>query len=594
MATRTQHTHHARSCVRLSQILRERGRDATLVAFGRPEPREGRDLARDVAALAAAVDKAGRGRWLVHCEDAYAASVTVLALLHADSYAVLAPNAGRGTLAGLASGTRGAIVDSDAPLPHTARRLAPLSLAPAGELVASSPAPVAPLAEFHTSGTTGGSRGVPRAVHHVDDEIATLEALFGAALPSGTRLFSTVSPQHIYGLLFRVLWPLAAGRPFQRETLLHTRELVPRMGESESCALVTTPAHLQRMTAGEGLAPLRGLCRAIFTSGAPLDPETALAVRQQLGTAPREILGSTETGGVAWRRQDEPGAAWTPFPNVDVERDAEGRLVVRSPQVCVGAGTRDGRRRFAMGDLVELLPDGRFALGGRADRTVKIAGVRLSLPDMERELTHHSCVQEAALVVGTRGPGDRVQAALVPSPSGRRVLRESGRRGLASLLSEHLAGCFDRVLLPRAWRVLSALPHNAQGKLPADSLRALFEGPVRDPVLLDERTEATAVERWLEVPPELACLEGHFERAPVVPGVVLIGWALDAARLLLPDQGGVRAMEAVKFPTPVGPGQRLRLRVESADGGARLRFRATDGARVFATGRLQLRQSPGT
>ena len=99
-------------------------------------------------------------------------------------------------------------------------RLDPLAQPPA-------PAPVwrldrdAPFAEFETSGTTGEGRWIPKALRHLEDEIETLEAVFGARLPRGARVFATVSHQHIYGLLFRVLWPLGAGRPFHANLLLH-------------------------------------------------------------------------------------------------------------------------------------------------------------------------------------------------------------------------------------------------------------------------------------------------------------------------------------------------------------------------------------
>ena len=80
----------------------------------------------------------------------------------------------------------------------------------------------APLAVLFTSGSTGAGRRVEKAVRHLEDEVAVLEQQFGAQLARDTRFLATVAPQHLYGLLFRVLWPLAAGRPFLRSALLHT------------------------------------------------------------------------------------------------------------------------------------------------------------------------------------------------------------------------------------------------------------------------------------------------------------------------------------------------------------------------------------
>ena len=141
----------------------------------------------------------------------------------------------------------------------------------------------APFAEFETSGTTGAGRWIPKALCHLEEEVLALEAAFGARLPFGTRVFATVSHQHIYGLLFRVLWPLSAGRAFHENLLLHPQELYPRMLEFEHSLLVTTPVHLRRMAAAEGLAQLAPVCRALFSSGGPLEAETAASVSGSSG-----------------------------------------------------------------------------------------------------------------------------------------------------------------------------------------------------------------------------------------------------------------------------------------------------------------------
>jgi acyl-coenzyme A synthetase/AMP-(fatty) acid ligase len=585
--------------VRLAGVLRDGGGPIgdALVAFGPQQLRSRDELLRHVAGLAAAIAKAGPGRWLVHTEDAFAAAVALLALASQGATALMAPNRQEGTLRRLARGARGSIVDASDRLamPPLATALAPLGQPAAVRTEWREPARDAPLAEFWTSGTTGEGRSVAKAWRHLEDEVATLEALFGGAVSREARVFATVSHQHIYGLLFRVLWPLATGRPFQAQTLLHTRELLPRMAGSDGCVLVTSPAHLKRMTAAEGLRSLRGVCQAVFSSGGLLDAETAARTADQLGAAPFEILGSTETGGVALRQRGSHDDAWRPFPGVEVEREAEqGRLVVTSPFVSVGERRGDGRRRFVMGDRIETRPDGSFLLGERADRTVKIAGKRLSLPDMEAELERHPAVSDAALVVLELAGEPRVHAVVVPTAQGYEMLRRLGRRGLGATLAAHLAECFDRVLLPRAWRIRDELPRNAQGKLPVEALRSLFEGRERDPTPLGERRGERTLERRLEVPSDLAHLEGHFEGLPLVAGVVQLRWVMAAAAELLSAPPGVRAIEALKFPDVLRPGDQLTLRVELSQEADRLRFRLYDGERTFATGRCVLGPAAGS
>jgi acyl-coenzyme A synthetase/AMP-(fatty) acid ligase len=398
-----------------------------------------------------------------------------------------------------------------------------------------------------------------------------------------------VSHQHIYGLLFRVLWPLATGRPFLTDNLLHPQELLPRMAENGACALVSTPVNLRRLAAGTGLRALRGTCRAIFSSGAPLDAETAEAVAEQLGSAPYEILGSTETGGVAVRQRSAHGEAWSAFPGVGIERETEsGQLVVTSALASEGEDRGQGRRRFRMGDRVELRADGTFLLLGRADRIVKIGGKRLSLPDMERQLQAHAWVDEAALIALERASELRVHAVVVASEAGRAALSESGRREFGAALARHLSRHFDRVLLPRLWRIVDELPRDAQGKLPTESLRALFESGERELTLLQQTRDARSLERRLEVSEELAFLDGHFEGNPVVAEVVLLRWVMQAADELLGEPACVCAIDALKFPSPMRRPQRFTLRVELSKSLDRLRFHLGEDRRVFATGRCVL------
>jgi acyl-coenzyme A synthetase/AMP-(fatty) acid ligase len=77
---------------------------------------------------------------------------------------------------------------------------------------------------------------------------------------------------------------------------------VPRRASGRH-VLVSTPAQLARFP---GLLALAQWQRPemIFSSGGPLAPETAALYRAAFGAAPVEVFGSTETGGVAWRRRD--------------------------------------------------------------------------------------------------------------------------------------------------------------------------------------------------------------------------------------------------------------------------------------------------
>ena len=94
--------------------------------------------------------------------------------------------------------------------------------------------------------------------------------------------------------------------------------------------------------------------------------------------------------------------------------------------------------------------------------------------------------------------------------------------------------------------------------------------------------------RQLRVPTDLAGIEGHFEGDPLVPGVMQIGWALDAAAALLGEIPRVRRLDAIKFPTLLRPGTSVRLEVQLLDAGAKLRFTLSVDGEITATGRCVL------
>jgi acyl-coenzyme A synthetase/AMP-(fatty) acid ligase len=421
------------------------------------------------------------------------------------------------------------------------------------------------------------------------------------------RVFATISHQHLYGLLVRVLWPLAAGRAFCAETYLHTEELFPRMRETSSFALATTPVHLRRMQTDAELPGLRGSTRAIFSSGGPLDETVARALAEQLGQAPIEIFGSTETGGVGWREQTRAGesADFRAFPDVELglacEPGLEGQLVVRSPYTSLGQASaeQDDVQQTLMGDRAELLGGGRFRLLGRADRIVKIGEKRLVLPEMESALRAHAFVADAALVPFELIGDARVGAVVVPSDAGQAALDAQGRRALGAALAEHLSAHWDRVLLPRAWRYVTELPRDAQGKTSQAALIELLEqaserAPVLAPILLSESLGPRRLERELRVPAELAFFEGHFPGQPVVAGVVQIHWVMLAAADLLGAMPRVQALEGLRFRDILLPEQRFRLSLELSPARDLLRFELSAADSIFATGRARLAPTEDT
>ncbi len=580
----------------LSRLLVAPHPAGAVVSFGTEGTRTIADLRAQVSSLASRLEPVKGGRLLLHCDDAHAFAVGLLAAAQLGSLAVLPPSRQPGALRRLAPDVAGVLLDGTSRLSalHGRPCWHPLEgQHPPRTLVAVDRD--TRVAKIFTSGTTGSQKPATKALRHLEDEVIALEAQFGALLGPSTRILATMSPQHLYGLLFRVAWPLASGRPFLRSPLLHPEELTSHFAGATPFALATTPAALRHLV--EKLAPHRGTCRAVFSSGGPLSAALARRVTDALGAPPWEVYGSTETGGIAVRQQWSGGEPWHPLPGVDVATE-DGCLVVTSPFISEGRPQRDGRMRFVLGDRVSFHADGDFELMGRADRVVKIAEKRLSLPEMEQRLKTHPAVAEAVLVALEHRGETRVGAVIVPAQAGRTVLAESGRRGLSKALMEHLSPDFDRVLLPRVWRVVDELPCDAQGKTPIATLLALFvagEGAPRKPEVIAVRRERQRLECQLRIPEKLAFLDGHFPSFPIVAGVVQLHFVMGALEELLGTTARLATLEALKFRDLLLPGQEFLLRVEVAENGERFEFVLADAqqpGRVFSSGRGRLRIDP--
>lgn len=415
-------------------------------------------FAARVAARTGQLQTHPASRWLLASEDPQDFVIGLLAVLHAGKQAVIPPNTQPGTLTDLAEAFD-AVVPADEPPVLQEKPAKPLpQLNPHTSII-----------DIYTSGSTGIPKPIRKTLAQFESEIEALESLWGSALGNAT-IVATAPHLHFYGLLFRLFWPLSAGRVFDTVTIPRPDVLAERLAKLGDTALISSPAQLSRLPELVPLTSLTPPPRIIFSSGGPLPAATAAEFQRQLGRAPTEVFGSTETGGIGWRRQ-EGDDAWTPMPGMEITSAPDSALTLRSPFLAdVGP--------WRMDDGVEILSDGRFRLRGRLDRVVKIEEKRLSLPEMEARLAIHPWIAGAA-TLALPGRRQRVGAVAVLTSPGRQALESQGRRAVIQHLRQHLAAHFDLVLLPRHWRFPQQLPMNERGKLTQAALAALFS-PVED------------------------------------------------------------------------------------------------------------------
>ena len=296
---------------------------------------------------------------------------------------------------------------------------------------------------FTTSGSTGGPKRIVKTFESLAKETAMhrdyyLSQWNGAEKP---LFLSTVEKDHMYGTLWRVMLPETLGCKVDDDVIMSPEVLIAKMKNAKKVFLVTTPSFLSRFTAYASEYDVPQNTVEIITSGAMLPDAISKATAKTFGVEPRQIYGSTETGGIASRRGN---GLWEPFKPVKLGIN-DGRLLVKSPF--------SFRRKYLMGDGIEFANEGKsFILLGRRDRLVKINEERVNLAEMEENVARIG-LGECALAVleGPRGP--YLGAVVAGTP---RSALETRRLMLP---------IFPKGTVPKKVRFVEALPRNAQGKV---------------------------------------------------------------------------------------------------------------------------------
>ncbi|MBC3874114.1 AMP-binding protein [Undibacterium flavidum] len=417
----------------------------------------------------------------------------------------------------------------------------------------------------YTSGSTGEAQAIPKQWSQLSTEIATLESLFGEKLGSAT-IYSTVSHQHIYGLLFKVLWPFATGRAIYADALNFPEQLQQHLATG-ACALIASPAHLKRLPAHLDWTKIKTQLRAVFSSGGPLSIGSVEAVQSLWGQTPIEVYGSSETGGIAWRQRIQAHKdAWQVFPQL------AWRIATDNNLLEIQSSHLPDTAWFRLADQVNAIDQQHFQLLGRQDRIVKIEEKRISLDLMEKALLSSGLVNEARLLLNTEllveqnSQRQNIYAFIVLTKQGQAILQGQGKFALNQQLRGVLSKHVEAIALPRRWRYLDALPVNSQGKTTHAQLLTLLESTEQSPDNTDIKADSNALNkqptmpdwRLLEqepervlleiiVPQNLLYFEGHFPIAPVLPGVVQVDWAIHFGKQYFALPANFCGIQTLKF-----------------------------------------------
>ena len=285
-------TPNGRYVMMIADLLNKAADPQRVIAFCDGAPMTLQRLRSDVAANIAALRAGKWRRGVLMTEDAYWALVGMLSLFGIGADVAMPRNLLPATLQGLINPETLVVTDAASEGRHCL-------VAGGGDATFDLPSTAACRIDLFTSGTSGDPVSAVKTLQQMEqEEAAEIEALFARHLTPGAAVLGTVTHQHLYGLAYRLFWPLLNNRPFHGRAY-DFWEAIPPQAMAGS-ALVAGPAHLSRVAGMPRLAP-DARPALLFSAGAPLAPAALPEIAAVFQAPLVEIYGSTETNTIAWR-----------------------------------------------------------------------------------------------------------------------------------------------------------------------------------------------------------------------------------------------------------------------------------------------------
>lgn len=309
---------------------------------------------------------------------------------------------------------------------------------------------------LYTGGTTGAPKIWSKTPLNLLSESAYLADRF--RISSNDSILSTAPSNHIYGLLYSVLLPLVSGAGVNADTPAYPVEIIQHLETSKTTVLVSLPAHYRSLK--DNIIANHCLHTAFSSAGALAEVDDK-AFFNATGVAVTEIYGSTETGGIAYRKRMAGQRSLTSFSCLDIKIDNQ-KLWVRSDFLSAEL-LKNADGFYETADRV--VSDGRvgFQFLGRSDGIVKVGGKRVDLTSVQQTLKKVSGVRDAyVFAMSVQSGRENEILALVEGQV------EEGH------LQRSIMARLEPYSRPRRIRIVDQIPLSATGKYNRKAIEKLF------------------------------------------------------------------------------------------------------------------------
>lgn len=327
-----------------------------------------------------------------------------------------------------------------------------------------------------TSGSTGNPKLVEKTYSNMMIEVAFLKGL----LKTDNRdLYLPLVPSfHIYGLLFSVLLPLYIGGSIRLDLPFSPSGIIEDGLIKNSNIIVGNPTQyisISKFFNDYEKSDFKHIKYCISSTMA-IDSEIITKFYKEAGIKIIEVYGSTETGGIAYRKYyDSPYWKMFPYINYNIDQDYEnevedtkdktGVLELDSPALSKQNSSNNADKLFSTGDVIELCDDNTddksFTLLGRVNQIIKAGGNRVSAIEVENTVKKCSEVKDA-VVIGLRTSGLRGESIVAY------VELSNGDKCETVSIKEIKNYCRNKLpdfKIPKTFVVLPSIPRTNNGKV---------------------------------------------------------------------------------------------------------------------------------
>jgi len=246
---------------------------------------------------------------------------------------------------------------------------------------------------YFTSGSTGYPVGALKSKENIISEINALTLLLEKYAIK--KVIVTVPFIHLYGTLLGLMYPLMNNIDIYLKEHFLPNDLLDMI--DDNTMVVTTPLYIKALNK---LTQSKDLSKSLFISStAPLDNDSIVTFKERYKADIIQIFGSTETGGIAYKLNDE--MSWIPFNGVEISSNEKDELKVKSPfisDILYEEGFKNTKGEIQTFDYVELEED-TFKLIGRSSKIFKLAGKRYSTIQIEHILEEIDSIRKALVFV---------------------------------------------------------------------------------------------------------------------------------------------------------------------------------------------------